>query len=520
MKSGSKKIDFWDVAPRIIADFGVVHVAMLLAFGISTAYQMQGESYSSYSEIASAFRRYYFSWFIALSPLFPITFFLSGLYTHVRYYPEWLKLKRFVLAVLLSITVFISANFFFVHSPNPVGRSVAFLFAPLVILGLVTTRVAKEWLIGRERAEQKIRLKASKRGPVLVIGGAGYIGCWLVTRLLEQGLRVRVLDNAVYGLEPIEGLLRHPNLEYQNGDCRNIQDVVKAMRRVSSVVHLAAIVGDPACELDRNTTIETNYAATRMLVEIAKGNGVERFLFASSCSVYGANDEHVDESSAVKPVSLYSETKVASERALLEAAVDGFHPVLLRFATVFGLSNRPRFDLVVNLLTAKACQDGVITVYNKEQWRPFVHVKDLAAAMILVLDAPLSSISGQIFNVGNNRLNCTLREVAEVIQRVCPNAQVEWVDNADRRNYRVKFDKIEKRLGFRCQYSLEAGVREIKAALDSSQINSYRDIRFSNLSFLRESGAPIAKSQIDKKIMAAFAGEPLANADQEDSVAM
>jgi len=505
MKSTSKNVHFWDVAPRILSDFGVIHVAMLLAFGISTAYQMQGEAYSSYAEMAGAFRRYYFSWFILLSPLFPVIFFLNGLYTHVRYYPDWAKLKRFVLAVLLSLVVFISANFFLLPSKNPVGRSVAFLFTLFAIFGLVVTRAAKEWLIGRERAEQK-HLKASECGPVLVIGGAGYIGCWLVSRLLEEGMRVRVLDNAVYGLEPIQNLLKHPNLEYQNGDCRNIHDVVKAMRRVSSVVHLAAIVGDPACEIDRNTTIETNYAATRMLVEIAKGNGVERFLFASSCSVYGASDELMDESSPIRPVSLYGETKEASERALLEAAGDGFHPVLMRFATVFGLSNRPRFDLVVNLLSAKACQDGVITIYNGQQWRPFVHVKDLAEAMILMLEAPLSSISRQIFNVGNNRLNFTLSEVARVIQRVCPDARVEWVENADRRNYRVKFDKIEKRLGFRCRYTLEDGVREIKAALDSSQISNYRNVRFSNLSFLKESGgAPGNKNDIDSKIMAAFA---------------
>jgi nucleoside-diphosphate-sugar epimerase len=505
MKAKSKVLKFWDVAPRITADYGIIHVSMLLAFGISTVYQMQGSAFSG--ELASAFRRYYFSWFIVLSPLFPIIFFLNGLYTYVRHFSEWAKLKRFVVSVLISLAVFISANFLLLPSKNPIGRSVAFLFAPLAIAGLVGIRFAKEWLIGRERAEQKAKLKASEHGPVLVIGGAGYIGCCLVRRLLEAGQKVRVLDNEVYGLEPIRDLLTHPNMEYQNGDCRNIQDVVKAMRGVFSVVHLAAIVGDPACEIDRNATIEINYAATRMLVEIAKGNGVERFLFASSCSVYGATDELMDESSAIEPISLYGETKEASEKALLQAAVDGFHPVLMRFATVFGLSNRPRFDLVVNLLSAKACQDGVITIYNGEQWRPFVHVKDLAEAMILMLQAPVSLISGQVFNVGDNRLNHTLSEVAEVIKRVSPNTRVEFLDNSDRRNYRVSFDKIEKRLGFRCQHSLEDGVREIKLALESSQIPNYRNIRFSNLSSLRESGAPGNKSNVDREIMAAFAGE-------------
>jgi nucleoside-diphosphate-sugar epimerase len=517
MKAKSK-IQFWDVAPRMFADYAIIHIAMLVAFGISTVYQAQGATPSG--EVAGAFRSYYSSWFIILSPVFPIVFFLNGLYTHVRHYADWTKLKRFILAVVMALAFFVTANSLLLPARSPLGRSVIFLFTPLALVGLVGIRVAKEFLIGTERAQQKAKSKLSEPGPILVIGGAGYIGCWLVRRLLEEGRKVRVLESAVYGVEPIQDLLKHPHLEYLQGDCRNIQDVVKAMRGVSSVVHLAAIVGDPACEVDRHTTVEINYAATRMLVEIAKGNGVERFIFASSCSVYGATDELMDESSAVQPISLYGETKEASERALLEAAGSDFHPVLMRFATVFGLSNRPRFDLVVNLLSAKACQDGLITIYNGQQWRPFVHVKDLAEAMILILQAPLHLVSGQVFNVGDNELNHTLAEVAGVIQSVFPRTQLEFIENADRRNYRVSFDKIQKRLGFRCRYSLEDGVREIKAALESNQISSYKNIRFSNLSFLRESGAPGNKSKIDREIMAAFAGERLPLIVQETSIVL
>ncbi len=367
----------------------------------------------------------------------------------------------------------------------------------------------QEILVGQVRISQ---FRETEIRPVLVIGGAGYIGCWLVRRLLDQGRRVRIMDNAVYGLEPIHDLLSHPSLEHLNGDSRNIQDVVKAMRGISSVVHLAAIVGDPACEIDHKTTIEINYAATRMLVEIAKGYGVERFLFASSCSVYGATDELMDEESAVEPISLYGKTKVSSEQALLKAADNDFHPVLMRFATVFGLSNRPRFDLVVNLLSAKASQDHVITIFNGRQWRPFVHVKDLAEAMILLLKAPLRAVSRQVFNVGDNRLNHTLGDVAEVIQRVIPGTRVEHVENSDRRNYRVRFDKIEREIGFRCRYSLEDGVREIKLAFDSGTIDNYRNIHFSNQVFLRESGTPVNKSDFDAQVMAAFGGEQIARA--------
>jgi nucleoside-diphosphate-sugar epimerase len=438
-----------------------------------------------------------------------MVFFVNGLYTHVRSYPTITKLKRFTVVVLLSLSVFITVNYLVVQSKNPIGRSVSLTFAAVALLGLVGIRVGKEWLIGRERAEQQRGSRDPDQGLVLVIGGAGYIGCCLVRRLLEEGRHVRVLDNAVYGLEPIQDLLNHPNLEYLHGDSRNIQDVVKAVRQVSSIVHLAAIVGDPACELDQKTTIEINYAATRMLIEVAKGYGVERFLFASSCSVYGATDEFMDENSTVEPVSLYGETKVSSEQALIESASANFHPVIMRFATVFGLSNRPRFDLVVNLLSAKAKQDGKITIFNGQQWRPFVHVTDLAEGIILLLNAPLSAVSREIYNVGDNRLNHTLTEVAEVIQHVFPGTRVEQDENSDRRNYRVNFDKIEKRVGFRCHYMLEDGVREIKAAFDSSQILNYRDIRFSNLGFLRDTGTPENKSEFDAAVMAAFGGEQI-----------
>jgi nucleoside-diphosphate-sugar epimerase len=494
------------VVPRIFADFVIIHCAMLIAFAVSMAYQTRADQWTSASSLANAFRHYYFSRFLILSALFPVVFFLNGLYTHVRSYSTMAKLQRFTVVVLLSLTVFIAVNYLVIRHQNPVGRSVSLPFAGAALLGLVGIRVAKEWLIGEGRTGQKRRSTDLGQGLVLVIGGAGYIGCGLVRRLLEEGRRVRVLDNAVYGLEPIQDLLHHPNLDYVDGDSRNIQDVVKAMHQVSSIVHLAAIVGDPACELNHKTTIEINYASTRMLIEIAKGYGVERFLFASSCSVYGATDEIMDENSVVEPVSLYGETKVSSEQALLESATANFHPVIMRFATVFGLSNRPRFDLVVNLLSAKAKQDGRITIFNGEQWRPFVHVSDLAEAIMLLQNAPLGAVSREIFNVGDNRLNHTLTEVTEVVQRVFPGTLIEHAENADRRNYRVNFSKIEKRVGFRCRYTLEDGVREIKAAFDSNEIGNYRDIRFSNLGFLSETGTPENKSEFDEAVMAAFGG--------------
>jgi len=290
------------------------------------------------------------------------------------------------------------------------------------------------------------------------------------------------------------------------GDCRDIQSVVKAMRGIKAVVHLAAIVGDPACEQDRQTALETNYAATRMMLEIAKGNGVERFLFASSCSVYGATDFLMDENSAIRPVSLYGQTKVDSEKALLDARESNFYPIVVRLATVFGNGYRPRFDLVVNLLTAKAYYDGIINIFNGEQWRPFVHVRDVAAGIIALLTAPASVVAGEVFNLGDSRLNFRLREIGEAVCRVFPKTSVQCADNSDIRNYRVSFDKIRNLLGFECRYTIDDGIQELKQCFERKSISDYADPLYNNKKFL-ESAIVAKLGGVQSKVMAAFASE-------------
>jgi len=289
------------------------------------------------------------------------------------------------------------------------------------------------------------------------------------------------------------------------GDCRNMQDVVRAVRGVDAVVDLAAIVGDPACEQDRDAALEINYGATRMMIELAKGHGIGRFLFASSCSVYGATEQEVDERSNLNPISLYAQTKVDSERALLAAASDEFHPTILRFATVFGLGYRPRFDLVVNLLSARANQDGKITIYNGQQWRPFIHVRDVVEAIVMTLEAPVRRVSGEIFNVGDRCLNYTLQNIAELIQKTFPGTSIEQVENSDLRNYRVNFDKIRNRMGFEARYSIREGVEELRGAFDERLIHDYKDLRYHNQRYLEVAGVVPNKAEIDALVMAAFA---------------
>jgi nucleoside-diphosphate-sugar epimerase len=349
------------------------------------------------------------------------------------------------------------------------------------------------------------RAHRDESGPVLLVGGAGYIGSIVARRLLDRGVKVRMLDRLVYGYESIEGILQHPNFELIVGDCRNIQTVVGAVQGASAIVHLAAIVGDPACDVDRQTALETNYSATRMLIEVAKGHRIRRFLFASSCSVYGATEVMADERSPVQPISLYAQTKVDSEQALLAARSDFFQPTILRFATIFGYSYRPRFDLVVNLLTARAFQEGVITIFNGSQWRPFLHVEDAAESILRLLKAPLGLVGGQVFNVGSPKMNFTLTQVADKIREEFPQLRVEHVENSDRRDYRVSFQKIRSQIGFESKRSLEDGIQELKQVLQTGEVADYRDISYDNCEFMKAIGASNHADEIDARVMAAFA---------------
>ena len=493
-----------EAIPRIIADFLIVHFSMIAALAVSVVYQTGAGNAVAAHAIVSGFLQYYSAFFLVLSPIFPLVFLLNGFYTHSRAYDGRYKALIILRGVTLAAIIFFAANFL-LFSNEKVGRSVALPFMVLAAAGAASVRIFKDFLEKRYFMKPKTTSSlAPRRDWVLVVGGAGYIGSLLVERLLEKGYRVRVLDSLLYGDEPLRPVRSHPDFELIVGDCRNIQDVVRAVRGVESIIDLAAIVGDPACDQDRGPALETNYAATRMLIEIAKGHGVSRLLFASSCSVYGATDEEMDENAAMLPISLYGQTKVDSERALLDANSDTFHPTILRFATVFGLGYRPRFDLVVNLLTAKARQEGVITIYNGQQWRPFIHVRDLVEATVRVLESPVRLVSGEVFNVGDARLNHTLTEVADVIRDAFPNVRVEHVDNSDRRNYRVNFDKLQNRTGFRARYTLRDGVEEIRRAFDERLITDYTDLRYHNQRYLKAFGSRANKDEVDALVMAAF----------------
>jgi len=494
---------------RCISDFVTIHLCVLAALPIAALLDVALGREGAASRLLQDFPRYYFSFFLPLSFMFPALFLLLGMYRNSN--SEAGRWKSLITACSAGVTVFI---FFIadwlVFRDQFSSRGLILIFSGLVMLAIPLTRVAKAVIVSQfsydEGRETQIDKEAKPEMSVLVVGGAGYIGSLLTRSLLAKGYHVRVLDKLVYGDAAIRDLIGVNGFELLIGDCRNIQSVSRAMTGVDAVVHLAAIVGDPACDLDHKTALEINYAATRMLIEVAKGHGISRFLFASSCSVYGATEAFVDETSATVPVSLYGQTKIDSEKTLLAARNENFAPTVLRFATVFGHSYRPRFDLVVNLLTAKARQDKVITIYNGQQWRPFIHVRDVVRALVSALEAPLGTVGGQIYNVGDSRLNWTLTDIAAKVRANFPETEVVNVDNADRRNYRVCFDKIHEQLGFECQMTIEDGILEMKKAFDDGFVQDYTELNYHNQRYLSASGSPANAQELDAQIMAAFAG--------------
>ena len=492
--------------PRMLADLAIVQACAVVSLIGTLLWQAPWLNWAETITLTRTLESYYAERFLPLSLIFPLVFLFNGLYTRSRAYVGRYKSLVVLRGSGTAILLFLFLNFLFCRDAI-MPRSSVLVFGILVGCGTVGARWLKTSILDAALEPAPGARAASGPMPVLVVGGAGYIGSILCRKLLEAGETVRVLDSLVYGDFAIRGLLDHPGFELMAGDCRDIQSVVSAMRGVKSVVHLAAIVGDGACEQDRHTALEVNYAATRMMIEIAKGNGVERFVFASSCSVYGASDNLSDEHSALNPISLYAQTKVDSEKVLIEARTDSFHPVVLRLATVFGDGYRPRFDLVVNLLAAEAYHRRLITIYNGGQWRPFIHVRDVADGILLTLKAPLSLVSGEVFNLGDSRLNHTLAEVAEKIGRVFPEARIMNVDNPDRRNYRVSFRRIHDRLGFRCILGLDEGIAALRDSFERNAISDYTDVRYNNQKFLALAGHGVGTNPVQSRVMAAFTGD-------------
>jgi len=482
----SKPIVRLEILARVVADLIILNTSLLVSLGPELVFRHLR---------ASLLIGLWWPDACLLSVIGPSLFYLMGFYTKGRSYSGKYKAVIIVQSVTLVFGVLGFCLYFLRFQPTFPRSALLLSWAGSAVL-LVGARLwAMLWkqVVIQETPSHEISV-AARQPSVLLIGGAGYIGSAVLPKLLAQGRRVRLLDCFLFGKDPIVPFLNHPNLEIHCGDFRNVDTVVAAMRDMDSVIHLGGLVGDPACAVDEDLTIQINLIATRMIAQVAKGNGMPRFVFASSCSVYGASDQVLNERSFLNPVSLYARSKIASENVLLALRDSGFEPVILRFGTIYGLSGRTRFDLVVNLLAAKAVVEGVITVHGKDQWRPFLHVQDAAAAVVTAVGARSESVAPIIFNVGCDEQNRTLEQIGELIRRMVPGSVLQCSEeNVDRRNYRVEFRRIREVLGFEPAWTLQAGIQQVLDAILMGKVSNYQDPKYSNVKVM---SAPVTRESL------------------------
>jgi nucleoside-diphosphate-sugar epimerase len=296
---------------------------------------------------------------------------------------------------------------------------------------------------------------------------------------------VKVLDSLLHGQEDIAAELEAKGVEVVRGDVRDAAARAKALDGAEALVHLAAIVGDPACAQDPALSNEVNVEGSRALVADARASGVERMVFASTCSNYGRMADPtvpVDENGQLAPVSLYAEQKVGIEKALLEGEQNGLKPTCLRFATVYGVGRRMRFDLTVNEFTRDLWADKHLEVFGELFWRPYIHVRDAALAVATVLAAPDEKVAGRVFNAGHSDENYRKLDLVEIITGELGRGDVGYVSrDEDPRDYKVSFERIKNELGFVPEMRVPTGVAELVGALDQKRFGDPFDGRFSNI---------------------------------------
>ena len=327
---------------------------------------------------------------------------------------------------------------------------------------------------------------------IVITGGAGYIGSLLTSELLRLGHKVTVLDLLLFGGESLVPFMAHPNFRFVKADVTQPRALLSAMRgyaKPDSIVHLAAIVGFPACQsIGRDAAWWYNVKAVEHVYEQAADLGLERFVFSSTYSNYGlAQDgQPVNETTPLHPQSLYAETKIAAEEFLL-AQQDAIAPLVFRFATLYGISPRTRFDLIVNQFVLEAFTKRELIIYQRGYSRSFIHVRDVIRGIILGLDAPIEKMRGQVYNLGTDDGNLTKDEIVGLVLKRLPETRVTYKDltfGGDMRDITVSFEKIKRELGFAAKLTADDGVREVLYALKSKLIKNPQDERYRNARFI------------------------------------
>jgi nucleoside-diphosphate-sugar epimerase len=329
---------------------------------------------------------------------------------------------------------------------------------------------------------------------ILITGGAGYIGSLLTSELLRLGYHVTILDSLLFGGEAIVPFLHHPNFHFVKADVtepRAVKDSLKSdWQKPDAVIHLAAIVGFPACQaVGKPVAWRYNVEAVKTVYGQAADLGVERFVFASTYSNYGlsADGKPVTEDSPLNPQSLYAETKIAAEEFLLGQKESSCAPLLFRFATLYGLSPRTRFDLIVNQFVLEAFTRRMLIIYQRGYSRSFVHIRDVARGVIMGLAAEQSKIRGQVFNLGTDNGNYSKDDIVQLVLKRMPETTVEYKDltfGGDMRDITVSFAKIKNVLGFDTTLDVDDGIRELLFALKAGIIRNPTDEKYRNAQFI------------------------------------
>jgi len=336
---------------------------------------------------------------------------------------------------------------------------------------------------------------------ILIAGAGGYIGSRMTKFFLDKGYRVTALDRFYFG-NTLKSMEKNKKLLIVREDIRSLDK--NLLRGVDTVINLASISNDPASELNPKVTQQINNKGAVKLARLSKESGVKKYIFSSSCSVYGMGENKVDEKSKLYPLSEYAKSKITAEKKILELSNSSFCTTVLRLSTLYGLSEkRMRFDLIVNLMTLHAWKNKKIFILGGgKQWRPLIHIDDCINAFYIVLDAQKKIINKQIFNVGSNDQNYQVFQVANILKRFFPEIDIEIApDDPDQRSYRVNFDKFTRALYFKPKKTIEDGVREIKEALEKGKITD--DLRTNTLWYYKhliESNDLLSKIKIRGKL--------------------
>ena len=323
---------------------------------------------------------------------------------------------------------------------------------------------------------------------VLVTGGAGYVGAVLIPKLLDKGYKVKVLDLYIYGEDVLSSVKDNLNLEEIKGDIRDQELLKDSLAGVDALIHLACISNDPCFELDPDLSRSINYDAFEPLVKISKESGVKRFIYASTCSVYGVSDaEKVTEDHPLVPITDYNKYKGLCEPILRDYQSDDFTTVIIRPATVCGYSPRQRFDLTVNILTNHAYNNNKIKVFGGKQTRPNIHIEDITDLYCDLLELPKEKIAGKTYNAGYQ--NRSIEDIAGIVKEVVskeapdkPAPEIITTESNDPRSYRISSEKIQKELKFMPKHTIEDAVSDLIEAFKQGKLkDSMTDIRYCNI---------------------------------------